>query len=69
MSDELKAMEDRLMARITGLQEQMLDRFRAVDQRFDSIGATLKSMNTTLELMTSLLTDFAGRITHIEKKP
>lgn len=68
MSDELKTMEDRLMARITGLQEQMLERFHAVDHRLDSIGTTLKAMNTTLELMTSLLTDFAGRITDLEKK-
>ena len=66
MDEELKlhleAMEARLMGRITGLQEQMLDRFRAT-------GETLKTINTSLELMTSLLSDFARRITDLEKKP
>lgn len=73
MDEELKAhleaMEGRVMERITSLQEQMLERFRAANQQFNAIGETLKTMNTSLELITSLLTDFARRITDLEKKP
>ena len=54
MDDEtrahLEAMEARLMQRITGLQEQMLERFSAVDGRFRTIEGHLVAINTTMSL-------------------
>lgn len=58
MDEELKAhleaMEGRLMARITGLQEQMLERFGAVER--------------LLGLLGPLVVDHARRLTDLEKK-
>lgn len=66
MDEELKAhldaMEGRLMERITGLQEQMVERFRSVEAR-------LGSLETNTQSIVLLLTDFARRITDLERKP
>lgn len=48
------------MGRITGLQEQMLEQFSAVDKRIDSL-------DRTMGLVLTLLSDFARRITDLEK--
>lgn len=66
MDEELKAhleaMEGRLMERITGLQEQMVERFRAVDAR-------LGSLETNAQTIVMLLSSFDKRITNLEDKP
>lgn len=65
MDEELKAhleaMEGRLMERITGLQEQMVERFRSVEAR-------LGSLETTIQTVVMLLSSFDKRITNLEDK-
>lgn len=66
MDEELKAhleaMEGRVMERITGLQEQMLERFRSVEAR-------LGSLETNTQSIVMLLAGFDRRITDLEQKP
>lgn len=60
--DELTRRFDGLMERITGLQEQMLERFRSVEAR-------LGSLETNTLSIVMLLRGFDRRITDLEKKP
>lgn len=60
--EELSRRFDGLMERITGLQEQMLERFRSVEAR-------LGSLETAMQTIVMLLSSFDKRITSLENKP
>lgn len=60
--EELSRRFDGLMERITGLQEQMLERFRSVEAR-------LGSLETNTLSIVMLLRGFDQRITDLEDKP
>lgn len=57
----LEAMEGRVMERITGLQEQMVERFRSVEAR-------LGSLETNTQSIVMLLASFDKRIADLEEK-
>lgn len=60
--EELSRRFDGLMERITGLQEQMLERFRSVEAR-------LGSLETSMQSVVMLLKSFDRRISDLEDKP
>jgi archaellum component FlaC len=71
--DEMNARFDSLMAVINNNQERLLERFHGVEKRLDTIDQTLASLlenqrtlNTMIGAVTTLMGDFAGRITKLE---
>jgi hypothetical protein len=63
------AMEVRLMGRINGLQENMIERFRAVDLTLAAHTELMRSTNTLLNMLVNSSLDHGKRITDLEKKP
>jgi hypothetical protein len=79
MDDEtrqhLEAMEARLMSRITGAQEALIERIRTVEASVGGLAASVAALtelarttNTTLTLLVNLMSDVARRVTDLEKK-
>jgi hypothetical protein len=79
MDDEtrqhLEAMEARLMSRITGAQEALIERIRTVEASVGGLAASVAALtelarttNTTLTLLVNLMTDVGRRVTDLEKK-
>jgi hypothetical protein len=71
----LEAMEARLMSRITGAQEALIERIRNVEatvagQTTAIAGLTeiARSTNTLMGTLAGLMTDVARRVTDLEKK-
>ena len=75
MSDDpilaaMAAMEARLMGRINALQENMIERFRAVDAMFAAQNETTRSNNTLLTILVNNTLNYGKRITDLEgRKP
>jgi hypothetical protein len=72
MDDEtrqhLEAMEARLMSRITGAQEALIERLRSCEASLAALTEVVRSTNTTMALIANLMTDVARRVTDLEKK-
>jgi hypothetical protein len=58
-----EAMEARLMARLNALQENMIERFRAVDITLAAHTELTRSTNTLLQMLVNNSIDHGKRIT------
>jgi hypothetical protein len=72
----LDAMEARLMGRLNGLEERMIERFRAVDLTLAAHTGLMhshtemtRSTNMLLEMLVNNNRDHGKRITDLENKP
>ena len=79
MDDEtrnhLEAMEARLMGRITGAQEALIERIRTVEATVAGLTTAVsgltelaRSTNTLMGTLAGLMTDVGRRVTDLEKK-
>jgi hypothetical protein len=66
--NHLEAMEARLMSRITGAQEALIERIRGVEATVTALTELARSGNTTMALLVSLMSDVGRRVTDLEKK-
>jgi hypothetical protein len=73
MDDEtrqhLEAMEARLMSRITGAQEALIERMRLSETAIAGLIELTRSTNTLTSILAGLMTDVGRRVTDLEKKP
>lgn len=63
----LEAMEGRLMARLNGAQEAIIERLRACETSIATLTEVARSTNTTMALIATMLGDVARRVTDLEK--
>ena len=71
----LEAMEARLMSRITGAQEALIERIRTVEATVGGLAAAVAALteiarttNTMMGTLAGLMTDVGRRVTDLEKK-
>jgi hypothetical protein len=71
----LDAMEARLMSRITGAQEALIERIRTVEATVGGLAAAVAALteiarttNTLLGTLAALMADVGRRVTDLEKK-
>lgn len=64
----LEAMEARLMSRITGAQEALIERMRLNEMTIAGLIELTRSGNILIGTLAGLMTDVGRRVTDLEKK-
>jgi hypothetical protein len=68
MDDETRKAFADMMTRINDNHETLIERLRGIDASVAMLGEAIRSGNTTMALIVSMLADFGRRVTDLEKK-